>query len=234
MAKRFIDSSMFDKDWFLDLPSKYKILWIYIISKCDVAGVFDPSLKQASRTLGEVYDYDETLSAMQKQIEEINGKWFVKDFIRFQYGSHVSPKMVKPINDSLSNVNLSIQEYASKQRNYTVYETTDTPKDKDKDKDIDKEKDKDKDKDTAIDIEQTLLREWGGHDGRQPYPVLCQFADLKDKHGWNKVLFAIQVAAKQNKKSLAYVNGILDNRGKPPPKKRQPFSVDNPPPFLNG
>ena len=39
MAKRFIDTGLFDDEWFCDLKQEYKVFWIYYITKCDHAGI---------------------------------------------------------------------------------------------------------------------------------------------------------------------------------------------------
>jgi hypothetical protein len=41
MAKRFIDTKIWDKSWFRKLDPKDKLIWIYILTKCDHAGIFD-------------------------------------------------------------------------------------------------------------------------------------------------------------------------------------------------
>lgn len=108
MAKRFIDSSMWDKDWFLDLPSKYKILWIYMITKCDTAGVFDPNLKTVSKMLNEKYTEDEIFKYFKGLIFKIQDKWILMKFIKTQYGSNISQDMIKPINKCLEKIGHSL------------------------------------------------------------------------------------------------------------------------------
>jgi hypothetical protein len=38
MAKRFIDTGLFDDEWFHELSHQSKIFWVYFITKCDHAG----------------------------------------------------------------------------------------------------------------------------------------------------------------------------------------------------
>ena len=42
MAKRFTDTEIWEQDWFIDLPNKYKLLWNYIKDKCDNVGIWRP------------------------------------------------------------------------------------------------------------------------------------------------------------------------------------------------
>ena len=41
MAKRFIDTGMFDDSWFMHLSSDSKLTFIYLITNCDHAGIID-------------------------------------------------------------------------------------------------------------------------------------------------------------------------------------------------
>jgi hypothetical protein len=44
MAKRFIDTNIWNKAWFRKLDTNSKLIWIYILTKCDHAGIFDEFL----------------------------------------------------------------------------------------------------------------------------------------------------------------------------------------------
>lgn len=133
MAKRFLDSSLWDKDWFLDLSSKYKVLWVYMITKCDTAGIFDPNLKNISKMLNEKYNEEECLMAFNGKVIKVLDKWVLVKFIEFQYGSQISPTMIDPINKCLSKIGHSIDSLS-----ILYNRTMDSPvymvKDKDKEK----------------------------------------------------------------------------------------------------
>ncbi len=52
MAKRFIETGMFEKPLISSLEGPYKLLFVYYLTKCDHAGFFDvPALKFASFVL---------------------------------------------------------------------------------------------------------------------------------------------------------------------------------------
>ena len=53
MAKRFIDTKIWDKQWFRKLTARKKLLWLYIITKCDHAGIWDADFEAASFFIGE-------------------------------------------------------------------------------------------------------------------------------------------------------------------------------------
>lgn len=88
MSKRFVDTELWDRPWFRKLPSHYRELWGYILSKCDSAGVWYVDLEHASFLIGYDFQYSETLKIFSKQISRLRdeSRWFVKDFVRFQHG----------------------------------------------------------------------------------------------------------------------------------------------------
>lgn len=125
MSKRFIGSEIWDSDWFLDLPDKFKILWVFINTKCDCAGIWTPNLKTVSRLLNNKYSEDEALSFFKNQVVKIKDKWFLPEFIPYQSGKSPSDKMIKPINNALSAIGLSLDTIDTVSIQYQY--TTDTP-----------------------------------------------------------------------------------------------------------
>lgn len=86
MAKRFQDTDLWDKAWFMALKPKRKCLVQFLFAKCDAAGVWSPNWMLASSFVGEKVAATD-LSDLKKQFEILpNGKIFVIDFISFQYG----------------------------------------------------------------------------------------------------------------------------------------------------
>lgn len=88
MAKRFTDSEKWKKQWFRCLPPVWKCFWIYVCDNCDHAGIWDVDLDLASFQIGAKLEAEKVSQILGKQILEIsNGKkWFIVDFIDFQYG----------------------------------------------------------------------------------------------------------------------------------------------------
>ena len=41
MAKRYIDTKLWDKTWFRRLEVWQKSVWLYLITRCDHAGIID-------------------------------------------------------------------------------------------------------------------------------------------------------------------------------------------------
>lgn len=86
MAKRFIDSSMWETPEFLEATPKQKLLAIYMVSKCDHAGVFRASLPHMNMMLGFVVTDEDILSIpMDVVIVKENSYWLVR-FCQHQYG----------------------------------------------------------------------------------------------------------------------------------------------------
>ena len=102
MAKRFTDTEKWDRPWFRNLPNNYKLLWCYVLDKCDIAGVWYVDLEHASFHMGYKYDKSKAENMFEKQIESKGDRWLIKDFIGFQYGSlESSNKIYKSVSMKL-------------------------------------------------------------------------------------------------------------------------------------
>jgi hypothetical protein len=134
-AKRFTDSKKWDDPWFTELPNKYKLMWFYMLDKCDHAGFFKVNKKMMEFCIGSEIDINEALSLFNGRITVVNSeKWFLPKFITFQYGLlKTDSKVHTSVLESLEREGVAIEW-----RNSEL-----TTKDKAKDKDKEKEKDKD-------------------------------------------------------------------------------------------
>lgn len=88
IAKRFTDSEKWKKGWFRKLNPVYKCLWVYICDNCNMAGIWDVDFELAEIFIGAKLEPQEIKEVFKKQYQELNSgsKWFIKDFISFQYG----------------------------------------------------------------------------------------------------------------------------------------------------
>ena len=96
MAKRFTDTDIWDQDWFVALPNKYKLLWNYMKDKCDDCGVWRPNKEILQRIISEPLNLNEFLVFTNTEEKERilvlkNGRWFLKDYFFFQYGDKFNP-----------------------------------------------------------------------------------------------------------------------------------------------
>jgi hypothetical protein len=93
MAKRFTDTEIWDKDWFMQLNPKQKCLVKYVRDKCDLAGIWSPNYRLASVYIGDSVTEDELLSIDNgNQFSKLkDGKIYCSGFIDFQYGLTLNP-----------------------------------------------------------------------------------------------------------------------------------------------
>lgn len=88
MAKRLTDSSKWDDPWFMDLPNEYKLAWLFILDRCDHAGIWKVNLKIMNFCIGHTIKADCFLTACNDRIILLGeDKWFIPKFISYQYGT---------------------------------------------------------------------------------------------------------------------------------------------------
>lgn len=84
--KRFTETQKWEDPWFRKLFPEQKLLWLWLLDRCDSAGVIEPDIELASFQIGFHYPSD-TLSVFGDRVREIGGgKFFIEKFIEFQYG----------------------------------------------------------------------------------------------------------------------------------------------------
>lgn len=96
MAKRFTDTDIWEQDWFVSLPNKYKMFWFYIKDKCDDCGVWRPNKEMFQRIITEPINLNEFLVFVNTDEKHRilvldNGRWFLRDYFFFQYGDNFNP-----------------------------------------------------------------------------------------------------------------------------------------------
>lgn len=144
MPKRFTDSEKWKKPFIRSLEAPYKLLWFYILDDCDHAGIWQADIEVAQIKIGEKIDIEKAKKCLKGKIIVFNNgeKWFIPDFIEFQYGK------LNENNRVHNSVLLQLKKYNLIDKNLKIKEyirPLQGPKDKDKDKDLDKDKDQDKD-----------------------------------------------------------------------------------------
>jgi hypothetical protein len=141
MAKRFCDTEIWDKEWFMALPPKHKCLVRFLFDKCDVAGIWTPNWTLASTYIGEKCN----LADLDPFIDHLKflpgGKIFLLDFIEFQYG-----KLSESSNPHLKAISILKKNglYQGYLRGTLRGTSGVLDMDKDKEEEEDKEKEKDK------------------------------------------------------------------------------------------
>ena len=100
--RRFTETQKWEDPWFRKLKPEMKLLWQWLLDRCDNAGVIDPDIELASFQIGYQYPIN-TLSKFGERLVLLEcKKWFIPKFINFQYGRLSSEcKAHKPIFTSL-------------------------------------------------------------------------------------------------------------------------------------
>ena len=137
MAKRFIDTKIWDKAWFRKLDKSSKLIWIYILTKCDHAGIFDADWEAMNFFIGTNIDNVDMIptSIKEKMLKVKVNQYFIPSFIEYQYGQlRINSKPHLSVIKRLEEKGLN--NYLQKSL------ITLKDKEKDKEKDIDKREDK--------------------------------------------------------------------------------------------
>ena len=137
MAKRFTDTEKWGKPFIRGMKAPYKLLWLYILDECDHAGIWQVDIEVAKIKIGERLVIDEAIKMFAGKIHVFhNGeKWFIPDFISFQYG------VLNPENRAHNSVINILCKYdlVDEETGKITPLTSPLQGAKDKDKDIDKD-----------------------------------------------------------------------------------------------
>ena len=86
MAKRFLDTNLFRKRWIRELDTDMKLFWIYLLTDCDHAGIWDVDVERASFQLKLDLNQDKILKTFDRKINNFKvDKWFIPKFVQYQY-----------------------------------------------------------------------------------------------------------------------------------------------------
>jgi len=109
MAKRMTDTDKWKKRFLRELKPQHKLLWFYILDDCNHAGIWDVDIEVASIRVGfDLTQDDLTLLFGDKVISFDNGdKWFIPEFIEYQYGElNQNSNVHKSVINLLNKYNL--------------------------------------------------------------------------------------------------------------------------------
>jgi hypothetical protein len=140
MSKRFVDTELWQKEWFQDLSLKHKILLKYLFENCDCAGIWNINFRLASFIIGEKVSLDDIkhINSVKQQFEILDNKnIFVLDFIKFQYGTlSENCKPHKNVIEKLKKYNLFERVCKGYPKGIETLEEKEQYTEKEKDKDI--------------------------------------------------------------------------------------------------
>ena len=140
MAKRFIQHELLRNPWLRAASTLEKLLWVGLITECDHAGIWIVDWQMMELMVGGKIDPGAAKKFLNGRFLEVdNGRrWFLPDFIRFQY-----PQGVSTNNNTMKSVRQILDNYGIDTENLTIREGLGNPsstldqglQDKDKDKD---------------------------------------------------------------------------------------------------
>lgn len=85
MSKRFIDTGLYDDEWFMNLSKDCKLLWIYFITKCDHAGILKLNEKLC-KVQTDIRDLPGAIKELGNRLVTVSEHlYFIPKFIEFQY-----------------------------------------------------------------------------------------------------------------------------------------------------
>jgi len=146
MAKRFIDTELFNDSWYMNLTPELKLFFVYLITNCDNAGIIDLNIRLAEFQTGikELSNSFETVSkefGAKRLVHLQENYYFLPNFVRYQYpnglGSGVKAQQSVILKLQNFNIDLNSLETVNKQLGVSCQ----TPQDKDMYKDKYKDKD---------------------------------------------------------------------------------------------
>jgi len=140
MAKRFTATTKWEDSWFLDLNPGFKCAWIYMLDRCDSAGVWEVNAKLMAYLIGQDLPWEKVKEIFGSRLIEFTpGKVWIRKFIDFQYG-----ELSLTCKPHLSVIN-SLKRYGL----WETYQETfkGYPKGIQRDKEEEQEQDKEEDQD---------------------------------------------------------------------------------------
>lgn len=158
MSKRFVDTELWDKKWYMSLSPKLKCLAKYVRDKCDIAGIWDCNYQLASVYIGEQVTEEELLGIDNgRQFEKITDeKVYCTGFIEFQYGQTLNEQ--SPVHKKVMDI---LDKYGIEYNIKKISKLSKTP--------------------TADDVYQEMLNKTDEYNAK----IQSQrFFDYYDSNGW--------------------------------------------------
>ena len=119
MAKRFIQHELLRNPWLRAASTLEKLLWVGLITECDHAGIWIVDWQMMELMVGGKIDPGAAKKFLNGRFLEVdNGRrWFLPDFIRFQY-----PQGVSTNNNTMKSVRQILDNYGIDTENLTIRE----------------------------------------------------------------------------------------------------------------
>jgi hypothetical protein len=218
MSKRFMDTSLWDSSWFLDLSPEHKNIYMYLERNCDCAGIWQIDIPQLKRKIGySEINLSSFITAVNKDYDNLTGepitvsriklicnktKLWLTGFISFQYEKGKNginpniPAIIGVLNRLKDSeiYGMAIAEGYLRIQNSSKIETITTISNPCQP--LPRVKDKDNDSGTInISLFESQLK-----------------SELITQYGQPNFDYAFREAVKHNKNNLAYIEGICKKR----------------------
>lgn len=148
--KRFTETTKWDDPWFRKLPPAQKLLWLWLVDKCDNAGIIEVDIELASFQIGQKMPAN-WIDAFDGRLRKICGKKvIVTKFIHYQYGTLSKDcKAHSPVFQSLEKHGLKGYQYP-----------LDTLQEKEEEKDTEQETESEQKKELKRHVVEEFQSEW--------------------------------------------------------------------------
>ena len=93
MDKRFTDTEKWQDPWFCGLSPELKLLWLFLVDSCDVAGVWKVNKKYAEFVIGAPISWEKAGEAFNGRViipEKSGEYWFLPKYLYFHYPNGLS------------------------------------------------------------------------------------------------------------------------------------------------
>tara|TARA_R100000329_G_scaffold130307_1_gene109416 strand:+ start:899 stop:1303 length:405 start_codon:yes stop_codon:yes gene_type:complete len=96
MAKKQVESTLFEEVWFMDLDLEYKMLMLYFFITCDHAGLGNLNFKMINMVLGHEYVKENVFYFLGDHIDEYKpNKYRLKKYMKFHYSEDNKSQIYK-------------------------------------------------------------------------------------------------------------------------------------------
>jgi hypothetical protein len=96
MAKKQVESTLFEEVWFMDLDLEYKMLMLYFFITCDHAGLGNLNFKRINMDLGHEYDKENVFIFLGDHIDEYKPhKYRLKKYMKYHYSEENKSQIYK-------------------------------------------------------------------------------------------------------------------------------------------
>jgi hypothetical protein len=91
--KRFSETAKWDDPWFRALPGAHKLVFLYLLDRCNNAGFWEEDLDgMAFHTKVEASALEGALKGLERGIQGASGWYWVKNFLRHQKNDSLNPE----------------------------------------------------------------------------------------------------------------------------------------------